>query len=969
MNDSTNLNSAHSEVPQPVAAADRAQLDVWKLAIRQNASAELADVLRRTSTIYGQSFGPQSSQPWTDPADRARHLILLLRAVGRSNLVAADAQRDTEPLAGQLFTQIDRDLRNVIPLVTTTDKGLLFQSGYPLGSGPGSLTELSIKGALESSGPDGVLELFSKSVADARQVTIPPSRTSSIEELLRAANSALPHASRAGIHKYLVGVGLLFPHSSPLAPRSQELFEGMSSTTPLKILVDLYTRVRSTNGIDERCKESVLSELLLSIDRSTKGLFASELGALRCSQKLPAISSKIVRHVASLAATEGAEVHAELPEAKILRGMLERCYSAANRGERLSHRTVEIAPRPTGEAVTEEGSQQAAAAVAVALSTLSRNELTRYLTDMVSNGLRDPSSNLSQAFLEQLDGMAITKLLLVRQFFASTANIPEIHEQRVAQRIEYELTQVVPTLKSERLAYLLELCFTTGATESEIATVRAAFRSALHLPPQGDRPIDSTLSNAGLRCWKWIFSELPADRVLLEDLCHKHLPRLMAFIARKIELEVEQGPILDAVLDYASELRLLPVYQPGAEMDRVPLWKAMCLAALVRQYKGESHRVVEAVTGYLTKRILTKGPERHDPFPPRWRELFDQAPVEQICRDVQASISSRTTPLSFEESTYLLTNAHFLARRGPAKLSSLRGYARERFINEVAEAKPDRLTSLSNEALRRVIQGLAAARYRSLALLNPLADACVQREYEFTPREYADLADAFAQLRAGTPALWSSFASHLEDNWDEYQESTLLACVWGLCVAAPNQVPARFNSSVLEKHPLSFALNRVAQSLIALGRYTPRATDRAYRYLRSSQTAEEQHAHERDFMLELPQRIGVSADSIFPQVVVGGFETDFILDFGHRRLIIELDGRGHVLSGPDGGILQGRDAFQDLVFKRLGYEVFHFSLDPTRRGQYYATLRNAVRNLRQQPPPGEGEGWVYCEELVASKRS
>jgi very-short-patch-repair endonuclease len=102
---------------------------------------------------------------------------------------------------------------------------------------------------------------------------------------------------------------------------------------------------------------------------------------------------------------------------------------------------------------------------------------------------------------------------------------------------------------------------------------------------------------------------------------------------------------------------------------------------------------------------------------------------------------------------------------------------------------------------------------------------------------------------------------------------------------------------------------------------------------------------------------------------VGGFETDFILDFGHRRLIIELDGRGHVLSGPDGGILQGRDAFQDLVFKRLGYEVFHFSLDPTRRGQYYATLRNAVRNLRQQPPPGEGEGWVYCEELVASKRS
>ena len=134
------------------------------------------------------------------------------------------------------------------------------------------------------------------------------------------------------------------------------------------------------------------------------------------------------------------------------------------------------------------------------------------------------------------------------------------------------------------------------------------------------------------------------------------------------------------------------------------------------------------------------------------------------------------------------------------------------------------------------------------------------------------------------------------------------------------------------------------------------------------QTPHELYQHEIDFMRELPALIGVPAKSIFSQVIVGGFETDFVVDFGHRRLIIELDGAAHFLTGPDGGMLQGRDEFQDIVFRRLGYEVIHVPFHSreqwhTKGGLEYPMLHSVAAIMKREALDPETVPRVYLEPL------
>jgi very-short-patch-repair endonuclease len=286
----------------------------------------------------------------------------------------------------------------------------------------------------------------------------------------------------------------------------------------------------------------------------------------------------------------------------------------------------------------------------------------------------------------------------------------------------------------------------------------------------------------------------------------------------------------------------------------------------------------------------------------------------------------------------------------------------------VEGGNPNRFRTANNKVLKEIIEGLAAARYRSLAIQEILADECVRRADSLTPREFADIAIAFAEVRAGDSTFWSTFASHVEKNWESYHREHQLFSLWSLVVMAPEKVPSRFNASILRDHPPTRVLHKVTQALIAFGRYTPKPDDPAYRFLVKSLGPFKQHAHERKFMLELPGKIGVPAHTIFPQVVVGGFETDLIVDFGHRRLIIELDGGSHFLGGPDGGILRGKDEFQDRVFIRLGYKIFHFPTSFKDRNEHYRSLNTLVNTLKQQARAANVPIAYYLEKLTPKDR-
>lgn len=957
-------------VPPLTDVAANERLKFWKRIVRPKQPQPLETTLKPILAIYERSFGPESTQSWPDATQRARTLILLLRAIRRETFNEAHAQRDHVPLAQSFLTRVHEELRGAAPLLDAGGKAGLFRCGYPLGTGPGSLTELYIHDELARRGEEGIMELFSQCMTYEAPVT------PWTEEVLRAANGALRDPSPKNLQNYLLGISLLYTTCSPLALRVNEFFDGLAATASLSTLVTVYSEVRSNKHVAAQLKHALLSEILHSIDTATGKSFSDELRTVLNTGTLPEIAVSVVPLVQRCAQNGSSTDKLATNDIATLQKTVAKWLGAASlphnspcasdgtrqkKGE--SVRAVTTLQPTSDKDDGAESEQTSASDLVKKLISLNRNALSAYLTDLLSQGLRDPSSELSKEFTHSLESTPITKLLVMRKVFANSEDVPDLHKANVQARIQEQLSQSLPDLKAETLISLYQQCVLTDSPRHEVTIVRNALRSALRLPPVKDEVIADNLSDPGRRVWGWIFSNVPVDRELLVDIVRTRLSTLMVHVARNITLEVELGSILDAVVDYANEVGALKSFKPSNLFLDVPVWKLCCFTAHLRRELGQRHGIVDSMLDVIRTRLLTKDPERDDMFPTSWKELFDVASVEEVCADMRRPILDGSQQLSLEELTCLLNNAYFIGRRGPTQLTSLRDFARREFVQRFLSEDPGQFQSLSNEHLRRSVQSLAAARWRSLDLLNPLAEECVRRADSLSPHEFADIAVAFAEVRAGTPDFWSAFAAHIDANWECYERNKLLSSMWGLCVAAPDQVPARFNASILRRHPLIFSLNKVTQSLIALGRYTPRRTDRAYAYLRESHSAFEPHSHEADFLQDLPKRIGVPDDSLFPQVLVGGFETDGVVDFGQRRLIIELDGTSHFLEGPDGGILQGKDVFQDLVFTKLGYEVFHFRLGWKDRSRRYDELREVVEDVRRSALNPEEPPRVYCDKL------
>ena len=67
--------------------------------------------------------------------------------------------------------------------------------------------------------------------------------------------------------------------------------------------------------------------------------------------------------------------------------------------------------------------------------------------------------------------------------------------------------------------------------------------------------------------------------------------------------------------------------------------------------------------------------------------------------------------------------------------------------------------------------------------------------------------------------------------------------------------------------------------------------------------------------------------------------------------------------GPDGGILQGRDAFQDMVFRRLGYEVVHVPFRWSKGAPMIPELQAIVESLKREALDPSTARRVYLEPL------
>ena len=906
----------------------------------------LGGKLTRILGLFDKYFGDQSTQPWTDSAQRGVVLIGFVCSVKMSVYKEASDQRESDSLAASFFEKLDRELESVIPLVDARAREQLLESPYPLGSGDGSLANLCFTSELKQNGAKGAISLLARYY---RSSTIPTSLWT--EDLLRACKSELACLDRKAINAYTLGLAGVFFKNSPLVSRVDELFLGISKFTPFEKILHIYQRLQANNRIAKELKRVLLREILDGIEDLTGILFKSELEALRKADFFPPLSQDIVTWVHGISRSRKNSRSVKTSDVgdtrKVLNTALETLPNHKKHSSNpipaidKSHQPVSRKNpgviRIAAEHSSLKGGFQSPVSKEMAkkLNELPQVDLPQYISEMVSAGIKAPDPTLLQNFPGILEGVELTRLLIIRNSLVSPKNMgsdPKLAAlltglKKVAmEHLEGSLLTLPDKYSAREMVNVYLLCKQSGATERELGTIKAAIRKCLKLPEGKHRSGEDQLSMNGQRVWKWLFSDMPRDRGLLDDYFHARLDQIMSDVARDLSTNPGQGSVLDVVLKYARQLNRLETYHPGSELLGVGMWRLSHFTAAVRKELGNSHVLAKALTSSIREQLLTKEVKKDDAFPPSWRDFGRTSEIVSLCSQIESSIASEIHELDLERSSVLVVNLNVLARRGPDSFRNLLPQARETFMNHVWRMSDELLRSLPTETLVRIVQGLDACRHRDLAVLSILSQECVIREARLSAREFVTVAESFANLVAGDDTFWSSFASFVEKKWGSFLEERLLSTLWSFAVKAPEKVPVAFDTSFLPLMDYSFNHLRVTQTLIALGRYRPERTDPAYQQLAMINNPHKMSQAEKKLLGILPALLEVPKTAIFPQVNVGGFETDFVVDFGHRRLIIELDGDLHFLLGPDGNHPQGRDKFQDMVFKNLGYEVFHLPL-------------------------------------------
>jgi hypothetical protein len=924
--------------------------------------------------LLDHSFGTQQKDAGTNNVDRAKAVLAFICGISPSTLQESHANREHEPFAKALCERCDTELRRAIPMLSAMEKISLLRSGYPVGSGKDSLAELCATSGRPKNGAGEAILLFSQS----REKNDPYTPWSA--DLLRGATAALKNAHYGVTANYMKGLRRMFSPSSAWASQAHELFNETTVKLPISTLTDIYTRIRESKAFAVELKYAVLSTIIDSINRATKEFFRDDLVVLKDSGRLPLITKQDIEPLRIIVQRHAKASEIPRNEVEKFTATLKRWISDATpragnvaaqsheSGVTINRERGDVNSGAAAQLSDESAVPNVSQEVTGALLTLGNESLRDYIVDLLNRGLRDPSSELSEAFTRTLENLPLERLLGIRSVLESTQEIPESHLRAVEGRIQNEFRSTPGALDAVGLADLYTICVRMGARQSEIAQVLQALRTRLRLPPNETSATPSELSPAGLLVWRWMFSDLPPDGELLADMTRVHFNKMTGHLARRVSFNTPRGSALDATLRYGEELGLLESFKPDRALIDAPLAKLIIFTTLTRQHFGDKYGIVDTLVDSICSRLISGEVQSKDLFSQHWRPSTNARAIEELSREITKRLARSTTSTSFEDLARLVANIRFLERKGPSHFGGLYQYLRPLFVEQISRALPRQLQERDPQALRRSLKAIAATRHRSLELLDALSNECVTHIESFSPDEFAEIGSNFATLKSGTPTFWSTFASRVERDWHSFSDEMRIGAIISLVLRAPEKVPQSFDSYTMVARSGARSYEKVVQALIALGRYIPKAHDNAYRRLTTMQTPHELYQHEIDFMRELPALIGVPAKSIFSQVIVGGFETDFVVDFGHRRLIIELDGAAHFLTGPDGGMLQGRDEFQDIVFRRLGYEVIHVPFHSreqghTKGGLEYPMLHSVAAILKREALDPETVPRAYLEPL------
>ena len=190
----------------------------------------------------------------------------------------------------------------------------------------------------------------------------------------------------------------------------------------------------------------------------------------------------------------------------------------------------------------------------------------------------------------------------------------------------------------------------------------------------------------------------------------------------------------------------------------------------------------------------------------------------------------------------------------------------------------------------------------------------------------SNIAWAFATLTVSDATLFSALSRRAQSIIGGFNAQDVSNTAWAFAVNVPELVCSVVSAEHLEHECYSdISWLQLYQALIA-ARVVSTDADRHERYMRIVQSYDGSDPSRFENKVGVALRGALSSTQYSIQFgkIFAGVVTDWVVEFGGRKVVVECDGTHyHTTRGPDAGRRLGKDILQDRIFARFGYEAIH----------------------------------------------
>lgn len=257
---------------------------------------------------------------------------------------------------------------------------------------------------------------------------------------------------------------------------------------------------------------------------------------------------------------------------------------------------------------------------------------------------------------------------------------------------------------------------------------------------------------------------------------------------------------------------------------------------------------------------------------------------------------------------------------------ALLSFKRDDLLGPVCREFQNKIGRANAEDLATISWALGKLRYRDEGFFDCIADQSIKKMHTFSNKNISNLLLGYGLAYIGHKELFEGAITKLSEPNRFITSQALANSAWGVGILYPELVSRVVEPRILDDLENDSEWMQVYAALVGCGILSSETMFERYDSIALKYTPKAQTPFELSVFADLKHLERNSSIEIKPQSFIGGVGVDFEIISGFRKIIVECDGSPfHKTTGPNGGVLQGKDILQNRVLSLFGYSVIHIS--------------------------------------------